>query len=67
MLSPELINVKMKLADPQQVTDLMTDAVTTQFWASGLVSREWAAELVRDIHLALSDAGCVIIQIDNAT
>lgn len=63
MQAAEPINVKMKLADPEQITDLITDAVLTSFWASGL-SREWAGDLVRDIHLALTNAGCVIIQID---
>ena len=60
----EPINVKMKMADPDEVTALITDAVLTALWASGL-SKEWAGELVRDINVALTDAGCVIIQVDN--
>lgn len=60
----EPINIKMKMADPEQVTDLITDAVLTSFWASGL-SKEWAGDLVRDIHRGFSDAGIVMIQVDN--
>lgn len=63
MSAAEPINLKFKMADPQQMDDLMVKALTDSGWgfngADGL-----EREVVRNIHLALVNAGCIIVQLD---
>jgi hypothetical protein len=60
----EPINVKMKLADADEVDRLMTTALHESGWAVDQVDAV-VADMVRSIHAALCQAGCVIIQVDN--
>jgi hypothetical protein len=60
----EPINVKMKMADPAQVTALIAGAVQECAWLQR--SDGYVHEVTREINLALTKAGCVIIQVDNS-
>lgn len=57
------IPIKMKMADPAEVTALMTKAVQDCIWVDD-ATREHADQVVSDITLALSRAACVMIQPD---
>ncbi|WP_225503161.1 hypothetical protein [Mycolicibacterium fortuitum] len=60
----EPINLKFKMADPEEFTALLTDTLSTSAWVSGL-AREGVSQIVRDINVAMVNAGCVVIQLDN--
>jgi hypothetical protein len=59
----EPINVKMKLADPAEVDRLMKIALLESGWMEAQLDSV-ATACVYAIHTALSQAGCVIIQVD---
>lgn len=59
----EPINVKMKMADPNEVTALMVAAVHESGWASNQPDMV-VADVVRSIQAAMCRAGHVIIQVD---
>lgn len=59
------IAIKMKMADPEQVTALISDAVQSSMWVDEHLPEIGLVEIVRDISSALSKAGCVVIQVDN--
>lgn len=60
----EPINIKMKLADPVEVDRLMKLALLESGWMEARLDSV-ATACVRSIHSALSQAGCIIIQVDN--
>lgn len=60
----EPINIKMKLADPTEVEQLIKTALAETAVPDMQVDG-FATLCVRSIHSALSKAGCVIIQVDN--
>lgn len=64
MRDMEPINVKMKMADPNEVTALMVAAVHESGWASNQPDMV-VADVVRSIQAAMCRAGHVIIQVDN--
>lgn len=57
--------LKFKMADPKEVTDLMVAAVRDSEWFAGGPHVQFVPNLVRDINLALTNAGCVIMQLGN--
>ncbi|MGV0805796.1 hypothetical protein [Mycolicibacterium setense] len=59
----EPINIKMKLADPVEVDRLMKMALLESGWMDAQLDAV-ATACVHSIHSALSQAGCVIIQVD---
>lgn len=61
----EPITVKMKLADPAEIDRLMKTALLETGWLEAQLDAV-ATACVRSIHSALSQAGCVIIQVDNS-
>jgi hypothetical protein len=58
----EPIPVKMKMADPEQVTATMVEVVRTSPYFAG--AGPFAANLVRDIQTALAQKAIVMIQPD---
>lgn len=63
-MSGDPINVKMKLADPTEVERLMKLALLGSGWMDAQLDAV-AAGCVRSIFSALSQAGCVVIQVDD--
>lgn len=59
-------NLNLKLADAQQVTTTMIEAMRTSQWFAGGMHHQFAPNLVRDIQAALTDLGIVMFQLDNA-
>lgn len=60
----EPITVKMKMADPIEVDRLMKTALLDTGWLEAHIDSV-ATACVRSIQSVLSQAGCVIIQVDN--
>lgn len=60
----EPITLKFKMADAEQVSAAVVEAVQSDFNLDETL-RYQAAELWRTVNLALFNAGCVIIQLDN--
>lgn len=61
----EPITLKFKMADAEQVSAAVVEAVRSDFNLDEIL-RNQAAELWRTVNLALFNAGCVIIQVDNS-
>lgn len=64
--APEAIPMTMKIADPQEVTALMTKVIQEFTWSDDTL-REHAGELVHDIALALAQGAYFVIQPDMPT
>jgi hypothetical protein len=67
-------HLKMKIADPEQVTDVMINAIRQSVWfaaglhgvlpMTGTSATQFVPNLVRDIAAALTGIGVVMIQPD---
>lgn len=55
--------LKLKLADAEQVTAAMIAVLEADFNLDDLL-RNQASEIVRSIHAALFNTGCILVQLD---